>query len=130
MSRRTERVAELVRAEIARILRQEITDPRIGLVTLTGVDVSPDLLQARVGWSRIEADGSAPLESVQRGLESAAPFIRRRLAAALALRRVPELRFRHDPSLEQGSATLALIESLRSDDEEPDPEDGSQGPDD
>lgn len=129
MSRRTERVAELVRAEIARILREETTDPRIGLVTLTGVDVSPDLVQARVGWSRIETEGCPELETVQRGLESAAPFIRRRLAAALELRRVPELRFRHDPSLEQGSRTLALIESLHVDDEDPRPEDDSQGPD-
>jgi len=105
MSRRTERVGEQLRGEIARLLRQEVTDPRIGLVTLTRVDVAPDLANARVYWSILGGDA----EATGRGLESAAAFLRRRLAAALPLKRVPELRFRRDPSLEAGDRTLAVL---------------------
>ena len=108
MSRRTERIGEQLRAEIARILREETTDPRIGMVTLTRVDVAPDLGNARVYWSAMTDEAEA-LEATARGLESAAPFVRRCLARVLALRRVPELRFRHDPSLDLGERTLSLL---------------------
>lgn len=112
MSRRTERIAEQLRGEIARLLREEITDPRIGLVTLTQVDVAPDLSNARVLWSVIETPGSPSVEAVGAGLESAAGFLRRKLAQVLPLKRVPELRFRHDPSLELGDQTLAMLREL------------------
>lgn len=112
-SRRLERVAEQLRGEIARVLRQEVTDPRIGLVTIVRVDVSPDLRNALVMWSRIERRGAPSLEEVGAGLASAAPYVRRRLAQELPLKRMPELRFRYDPSLEQGDRTLALLRELR-----------------
>lgn len=119
MSRRTERVGESVRAELARVLREEVTDPAIGLVTLTGVEVAPDLRSARVYWSVMGAGGDdddeAEAERVAataRGLARAAGFLRRRLAAALPTRRVPELRFRHDPSLALGTRTLAILREI------------------
>lgn len=117
MSRRLERVAVELRAEIARILRQETTDPRIRLVTVTRVDVSPDLRHCLVFWSRLETERAPELETVAEGLESAAAFIRRRLAHELPLKRMPELHFRHDPSLVQGDETLALLGSLRDESE-------------
>lgn len=117
MSRRTERVAEEVRAELARLLREEVSDPRVGLVTLTRVEVSPDLGSARVLWSFVPTTGAdAPEREARRtaqGLASAAPFLRRRLAEALPLRRVPELHFRYDPSLAEGSETLRLLQEIR-----------------
>lgn len=113
MSRRLERVAEQLRAEIARVIHEEVTDPRIGLVTLIRVDVSPDLGQATVFWSRIETQGAPSLETVQAGLSSAAPFVRRRLAEVMPLRRMPALRFRHDSSLERGDRALEILRSLR-----------------
>ena len=113
MSRRTERVGEQVRAELSRMLREEVTDPRIGFVTLVRVDVSPDLCSALVFWSLVETDGSPSREDTEAGLESAAAFLRRGLAAKLALRRVPALRFRYDPSLELGDQTLSLLRTLR-----------------
>jgi len=113
VSRRTERVAEQLRAEIARILREEVTDPRIRLVTLTRVDVAPDLTHALVFWSALEADEEEGAAVVAEGLASAAPFVRRRLAHVLPLRRTPELRFRHDPSLAAGAHTLQLLRELR-----------------
>jgi len=115
MSRRTERIAEQLRAEIARALRQEASDPRLSLVTLTRVDVAPDLSNAVVYWSVLDARGAdeaGRIEEALDGLESASPFLRRKLAHALPLRRMPELRFRYDPSLELGSRTLSVLASI------------------
>lgn len=120
MSRRTERVAEEIRGELARLLREEVADPRIGLVTLTKVDVSPDFGNARVFWSVAPPAGGAGEELEERtgqGLLRAASFLRRRLAEELPLRRVPELHFRHDPSLALGSETLSLLREIRDDEE-------------
>jgi ribosome-binding factor A len=116
-SRRSERVGEQIRAELARLLREEATDPRIGLVTLTRVDVAPDFSNARIYWSALAArpraaDAEALDADTQAGLDSAAGFLRSRLAAELALRRIPELRFVHDPSLVAGANTLALLREL------------------
>jgi ribosome-binding factor A len=107
MSRRTDRIGEQVRAEVARILREEVTDPRIGLVTLIRVDVAPDLSNARIFWSTV-----GDRDEIERGLTSAAGFVRGRLARVLPLRKVPELRFLWDPSLELGDRTLAALRDL------------------
>jgi len=105
-------VADQLRAEIARVLREEVSDPRARLVSVLRVDVSPDLRNAAVYWSRIETPDGAPLEAVAEGLASAAPFVRRELAHALALKRMPALEFRHDPTLELGDRTLALLREI------------------
>ena len=115
MSRRTERIGEQLRGEIARLLREEASDPRIRLVTLTRVDVAPDLSHAVVFWSAMEVADADSAEPVELGLESAASFLRRRLAQILPLRRVPALRFRYDPSLAEGSEMLSLLRSLNHD---------------
>jgi ribosome-binding factor A len=121
VSRRTERISGELRAELARLLREEVTDPRVGLVTLTRVDVAPDLSNALVFWSALDADVDAEVEAEtaseriaqrQAGLESAAQFLRHRAAGALPLRRMPALRFRYDPSLVQGSRTLAVLREV------------------
>jgi ribosome-binding factor A len=103
VSRRTEKVASQLKGEVARILREEATDPRIRLVTLTRVDVAPDLSHAVL---------SSVLEQVEHGLHSAGAFLRRRAARALPLKRMPELRFRYDPSLALGTRTLGLLREL------------------
>jgi ribosome-binding factor A len=112
VTRRTERVASELRASIARLLREEVTDPRIGLVTITRVDVAPDLSHAIVFWSALGAHGEEATQASQDGLESAAAFLRRRAARDLTLKRMPELRFRYDPSLAQGQHTLDLLRTL------------------
>jgi ribosome-binding factor A len=109
---RNERIAEQVRGELARLLREETSDPRIGILTLTRVKVSPDLSEATVFWSPLELEAELDPEEVGRGLASAAGFLRTRLASELALRRTPALSFRHDRSIEEGSRTLALLRSL------------------
>jgi ribosome-binding factor A len=116
MSRRTERIAEQLQSELVRVLRTETTDPRIGLVTITRVDVAPDLSHALVFWSALASDDPEARDRTQEGLESAAPFLRRQLAHVLTLRRMPELRFRFDPSLALGSETLRVLREI-SDDE-------------
>ena len=108
-----ERVAELLRAEIARVLREEVTDPRVALVTVLRVDPSPDLRNALVFWSRLEAEGAPPRQAVAEGLASAAPFVRRQLARSVRLKRMPALEFRFDASLEEGDRTLTLLRELR-----------------
>ena len=118
MSRRTERIAEQLRSEIARILREDATDPRTRLVTLTRVDVAPDLSNALVFWSALDIRDEDSAEDTQQALESAASFVRRHLAHSLTLRRVPALRFRYDPSLVLGAQTLSLLRSLADDEEE------------
>ena len=115
MSRRTERIAEQIQSEVAMLLRSEATDPRIGLVTITRVDVAPDLSHALVFWSALSSDDSEALGRIEAGLESAARFLRRRLAQELPLRRMPELRFRFDPSLALGSETLRVLKEIEDD---------------
>ena len=110
MTRRTERVSELLRGEIAQVLRRDAHDPRLELVTLTRVDLAPDFSNATVFWSTL--DPNHEVEDIMAALEKAAPFLRSRIARAVALKRVPELRFRHDPSLEQGSETLTLLREI------------------
>ncbi len=112
MSRRTERIADQLRSEIARVLREEATDPRTRLVTLTRVDVSPDLGNALVFWTALDARDPKSVEATQHALDSAASFVRRHVAHALSLRRIPSLHFRHDPSLDLGERTLSLLRSL------------------
>ena len=111
-SRRLERVGEQLRGEIARVLREEVADPRVGLVTVLRVDVSPDLRNATVFWSRIERSGGPPVEAIEAGLASAASFVRHRLAQELPLKRMPALTFRYDRAIEAGDRTLALIREL------------------
>jgi ribosome-binding factor A len=112
VSQRTERIGEQLRGEIAKLLREDLTDPRIGMLTLTRVDVAPDLSHALVFWSPLTDDDEADLGAVQDGLVSASGYLRTRLAKLLSLRRMPALRFRHDPSLLEGSRMLSLLRSL------------------
>jgi ribosome-binding factor A len=119
VTRRTERVGEEIRAELARLLLAEATDPRLRLLSITRVEVAPDLSLAQVHWSAMPGPGAPPLEAVEEALEHAAAFLRRGLARGLQLRRTPELRFRHDPSLELGDRTLAALRRLEGEPEEP-----------
>lgn len=112
MSIRTQRIAEQIRGELDRLLREETHDPRIGLVTITRVKVSPDLSTALVFWSPLDVDGEADTDEIADGLASAAGFLRGRIAAALSLRKTPELHFRFDPSIREGARVLAVLRSL------------------
>ncbi len=111
MTRRTERINELLREEISVILFRDIKDPRLShLVTITAVDVAPDLWYAKVFVSVLGTEEEK--KEVMQGLESAAKFMRRELSDRLRLRRIPELMFRRDDSIERGSRILQLLKEI------------------
>jgi ribosome-binding factor A len=106
---RPERVAEEIRHDIGELLTREVHDPGIGFVTVTRVTVSPDLQHARV-WYTLLGDERAKRDS-QRALERAKPFLRRQLGQRIRLRRVPDLTFEFDRSIEhQARIERVLIE--------------------
>ena len=107
-SNRPRRVAELLRRELATLIRHELKDPRARGVTITAVDVSPDLSSAKVYLTTLGAPEAAK-ESVA-ALNHAAQYLRHRLLARLVLRGVPQLQFRYDESVERGRVLTDLIE--------------------
>lgn len=107
VSRRVERFNEQLKREITLIVRGEVKDPRIGMVTVTGVEVSPDLSVARV-YVSIFGEDEVKEESLE-GLHAAAPFIRTELGKRLRVRRVPELRFELDRSIEYAMKIERLL---------------------
>jgi ribosome-binding factor A len=110
--RRSERVAEGIREEVATFLAEDAKDPRIvGLVTVTGVDVTRDLRHAKVFVSIMgsEEDRLTTLE----GLESAAGHLRSRIGRVLRLRVAPEIAFRYDDSIARAAKIEALLAELK-----------------
>lgn len=112
-TRRQERVGELLQEELSTLIQQEAQDPRLSGVTITDVQVSPDLGHARVLVS-IRGD-DVEQRAALRALEHATGFMRRELAGRLELRRVPTLSFHIDKSIARGQRILDLIESIKTD---------------
>ena len=109
-NRRQRQVSELLHQEISQLLQHRTQDPRLGFVTVTGVEVSPDLQQARVFVS-VLGDKKDAKETLQ-GLTSAASFFRRELSQSLSLRVVPQLSFKLDTSLEYGMHIDHLLDQI------------------
>jgi ribosome-binding factor A len=109
MSQRIQRVDELLREEISRIVAREIEDPRVGFVTITRVEVSADLRHATVWASVIGTPDER--RATSRALGRAMPYVRHRLGE-LRLRRIPELHLRLDDSAERGTRVLAILHDL------------------
>jgi ribosome-binding factor A len=120
MSRRVARVADSIQQTVAELLLREIKDPRIGMVSVTGVTLSADLRHARVFFSVI-GDEAQRARSLA-GLQSAGGFIRKEVARRLKLRVAPELVFEFDPSLERGARIAELLATTLPDDDERDPD--------
>jgi ribosome-binding factor A len=108
--KRSERLGELILAELSDLVRREIKDPRIGFVTFTRVEMSDDLRHAKVFVSRIGAD--AEKTRTLQGLSSATGYIRRHLGRALHLRYTPQIVFLLDDSLEHGAKIAQLLRQL------------------
>src|SRR4029079_6794226 len=130
---RPSRVGDQIRAELASLLTREVHDPGIGFLTITSVKVSPDLQQARVYYTTI-GDDKAKRESA-RALDRATPFLRRQVGQRLRLKRVPELTFFYDESIEKGDRVERILQELKmeqaarpgpGDDESPGPGDDDQ----
>jgi ribosome-binding factor A len=111
--RRPERVAEAIRQTVAAFLTDGVRDPRIGFVTVTGVDVSGDLAHARIRVSVMGAE-EEKARSLE-GLASAAGFLRAQLARELPLRITPELRFELDRGLEHAQQIDRMLRDLKED---------------
>jgi ribosome-binding factor A len=105
---RTGRVAEQIQRELADLIQMEVKDPRVGLVTLTGVEVTQDYAHAKVYFTTMKSAEQAP--KAQAGLEHAAGFLRSQLAHRMKLRIMPQLHFIYDTSVENGVRLSQLID--------------------
>jgi ribosome-binding factor A len=109
---RASRIGDQIRAGLAELLAREVHDPGIGFLTITRVKVSPDLQQARVFYTTIGDDKSR--KESARALERATPFLRRHVGRRLQLKRVPELSWMFDDSIEKTDRIERILQELHS----------------
>ncbi|MFA5078933.1 MAG: 30S ribosome-binding factor RbfA [Dehalococcoidia bacterium] len=115
MTRRTERLNHLIQIEISDLLRKHVNDPRLnGLISITAVEISTDLKNARVSISTL--GGALDRDEVLRGFNSAAGYMRRELAHRLNIRVTPELSFEFDDSIEHGVNLVNVIDRVTAED--------------
>ncbi len=111
MTHRIEQVNNLIRREISELLQRQVKDPRLGsFVAVTEVSTSPDLKYAKIFVSRIGSEGEK--QETLNVLAGASGFLRNELAKRLNLRRIPELSFQWDDSIERGAHLLQLIDKI------------------
>jgi ribosome-binding factor A len=110
-SQRPTRVGEQIREDLTELITRDVHDPGIGFITITRVDVTPDLQQARVRYTTL-GDEKARRDT-RRALERAAPFLRRQLGRRLRLRRIPELQFFYDDSIERHDRIERILQELQ-----------------
>jgi ribosome-binding factor A len=110
MARRVQRVGEQLKREISSVLRTDVHDPRVAGVTVTSVEVSPDLTFARV-WVQLAGEEERRKTALQ-GLAAAAPFVRRQLGSLMRVRRIPELDFQEDLTLARAMRIEALLREV------------------
>jgi len=113
--KRSQRVGDLIREEVADIIMYRLKDPRIGFVTVTGVDMAPDMKSARIYVSVLkEEDREVTLET----LNSSKHFIRSLLAKRLSMKFIPTVEFRFDTSIEYGYKIDKLLKEIKDRDED------------
>lgn len=108
---RATRVAEQMQRELADLLQFEVKDPRVGMVTVTAVEVTGDMAHAKIFYS-----AAKPSDSLQNGLEKSAGFLRTQVAKRMLLRTVPQLHFVYDASIDIGMKMSQLIDAARASD--------------
>lgn len=111
---RADRVAGQMQKILSEILLKDIKDPRLDMVTITGVKMSKDLKLARIYFT-ISGSGKSP-EDALKGFKSAAGFLKRSLAGQLGLRYMPDISFFYDESFDYGARIESLLKTLKSDD--------------
>lgn len=104
---RADRVSEQIRRDLAEIIRSELKDPRVGMISLTEVEVTADYAHAKVYFTTLNSEH---LEDVLVGLRRASGFLRRELGKRIRIHTLPELHFVHDISLERGASLSLLID--------------------
>lgn len=109
-SGRPQKLGDLIQRELSELVQRELRDPRVGMITITGVDVSPDLSHAKVFYTALDP---AHVQEAAQGLKRAAGFLRSQLARRIKLYTTPELRFAYDESVERGDRMSRLIDSVK-----------------
>jgi ribosome-binding factor A len=112
------RVSGLIRTHLTDILRRKVSDPRLQMVSITGVEITPDASRANVYYSTFGGDDERA--ATQDGLKGAASWLRRELGSRLRLRNTPELVFHYDPSVEHGERISSILDELGFGDKEDD----------
>jgi ribosome-binding factor A len=102
-------VADLIQRELADLLRREVRDPHVGMVTLTSVDVAPDLSHAKVFFTILDKEKQA---ATTKALQRASGFLRSQLSHRMNMYSTPALRFVYDESVERGDRLSRLIDSV------------------
>ncbi len=115
---RSSRIAEQMQRELADLLQFEVKDPRVGMVTITEVEVTGDMAHAKVFYSAAEAT-----PELQAGLEKSSGFLRSQVAKRMLLRTVPQLHFEYDASADYGMKMTKLIDEALADDAKDNQED-------
>ena len=115
--KRSDRVAQEIQKEIAVILQREVKDPRIGMVTVSDVEVSRDLAYAKIFVTFLFNNDQEAISQGMKGLEKASPYIRTLVGKAMRLRIVPELRFIYDESVVEGMRMSNLVSNVIREDE-------------
>jgi ribosome-binding factor A len=110
---RSLRVADQIQRDLAQLLQFEVKDPRVALVTLTGVEVTPDYSHAKVYFSTLAENSK--IAEVEQGLNAARGFLRRELGRKLGIHQTPDLHFVHDESVARGAALSQLIDTALKD---------------
>ena len=105
---RKDRVSEQIRRELAELIRQELKDPRVGMISITDVMVTADYAHAKVFFSTLS--GSEKIAGVLEGLQKASGFLRRELGKRIRIHTTPQLHFVFDESLERGADLSKLIQ--------------------
>jgi len=105
---RKDRVCEQIRRELAELMRTELRDPRVGMISITEVEVTADYAHAKVFFSTLT--GSDHLPEVMTGLQKASGFLRRELGKRISIHMTPQLHFVFDQSLERGAELASLIQ--------------------
>jgi ribosome-binding factor A len=106
-SGRPQKLGDLIQREVSDLIRLEVRDPRVGMITITSVDVSPDMTHAKIFFTVLEKE---KLEDTLAGLKRSAGFLRAQLAKRVQMYTTPELRFVYDESVERGDRLSRLID--------------------
>jgi ribosome-binding factor A len=110
---RSQRVAEVLHQEISSLIQFELKDPRLGFVTITGVEVTSDIQHAKVFFTVVGDE--AERKSSTKALESSGRFLRKQLGSRIHLRSIPELTFHYDQSIEYGNRIESLLREINQD---------------
>ena len=111
---RSQRVVEQIHRELAEMIRLEVKDPRVGFITISGVEITPDYAHAKVFFTSMTGEAEVP--EILQGLRRASGFLRRELGRRMRIHTIPELRFHYDRSVEEGARLSRLIDDVVRDD--------------